>query len=153
MEEHGTTTPRNILVIANETVEGAVLHDAVIARAGDAEAVRVLVVTPALNSRLRRWTSDEDGARHAAEARLENCLARLHAAGLDTEGRVGDADPLQAIDDGLRVFDADEIVIATHPEGRSNWLERDLIGKARARYEQTVTHVIVESGVHATVAA
>ena len=50
MEEHGTTTPRNILVIANETVEGAVLHDAVIARAGDAEAVRVLVVTPALNS-------------------------------------------------------------------------------------------------------
>src|SRR4051794_6902562 len=77
------TTMRNhhLLVIANETVEGNALVETVrdIALCADCE---VLVVAPALNSRLRHWMSDTDGAYHAAEQRLAGCLARLRDAGV-----------------------------------------------------------------------
>lgn len=137
---HGTDTKR-ILVVANETVEGAQLHETVRVRGnGSAE---VHVVSPALNSRLRHWISDVDQARHAAEDRLVNSLRRLREAGLDARGSIGDSDPLQAIADALHFFPADEIVIATHPEERSNWLERDLVERARSRYALPVVHVVV----------
>jgi hypothetical protein len=135
------TETKRILVVANETAEGAQLHETVLARAnGSAE---VHVVSPALNSRLRHWISDVDQARHAAEDRLAKCLGRLREAGLDARGSVGDSDPLQAIADALHFFPADEIVVATHPEERSNWLERDLVERARSRYALPVLHVVV----------
>ena len=59
-------------------------------------------------------------------------------------GEVGDGDPLQAIEDALRTFGADEIVISTHPEGRSNWLERGIVEKARERFAVPITHVVVD---------
>ena len=133
---------RRILVVANETVAGAALRDEVVRRAeADAE---VLVVAPALNTRLRHWASDEDRARAQAQARLDASIAALAAAGLEARGQVGDDDPLQAIDDALRAFGADEIVLSTHPPGRSNWLERDLVGRARERYDCPLTHVVVD---------
>src|SRR5437773_2080724 len=117
---HASNTGRHrILVIANETAEGNRLHDTVCALAPAAE---VLVISPALNSRIRHWVSDEDGARRAAARRLEASVQRLRRAGLDARGDIGDADPLQAIRDALSTFAADEIVISTHPKGRSNWL-------------------------------
>ena len=127
---------RRILVVANENVEDDVLHDAIRFR-----EVEVLVVAPALNSRLRHWVSDEDEARRRAELRLAGCVRKLTAAGFDATGLVGDADPLQAIDDALRVFAADEIVVATGEEGRSNWLARDLVGRARSRYPQPIVQL------------
>jgi len=135
---------KRILVVANETVAGPELHDAVVALAGDEGAVDVLVIAPALNSRLRHWLSDDDGARAAAEARLASCLERLAETGIAAEGRIGDANPLQAIADALKTFDADELVIATHPRGRSHWLQRDLIRRARTRFPQPVLHVVVD---------
>ena len=85
----------------------------------DVDDADVLVVAPALNSRLRRWTSDEDGARRRAAARAEAFVERLRSHGVHAEGRVGDGDPVQAIADTLATFPADEIVIAAHP-GRSH---------------------------------
>ena len=114
---------RRILVIANETVAGAELREAIESAASGYNA-HVLVVTPALNTKLRHWVSDEDGARASAGARLADRLARLAADGIDARGEVGDADPVQSIADALRTFGADEVIISTHPEGRSNWLER-----------------------------
>ncbi len=136
---------RRILVIANETVGGAVLHDAVRFRARSARAIEVLVVAPALNSRLRHWFSDDAAARRGAEARLRASLSRLGRAGIDVSGRVGDADPLQAIGDALASFAADEIIVATHSEGRSHWLARDLVRRARARHDEPVLHVVVDA--------
>jgi GNAT superfamily N-acetyltransferase len=130
-----------ILVIANETVDGPVLHDVIWARAHAADA-DVLVVAPALNSRLRHWLSDEDGARRAAEHRLTGALDRLAAAGVRAEGVVGDADPLQALTDALAWFGADEVVISTHPEMRSHWLARKLVDRARARFDVPILHVV-----------
>src|SRR3954447_25362854 len=132
-----------LLVIANETVEGEALHDTIRARARD-RGSEVLVVAPALNSRLRHWMSDSDAARRAAEDRLVACLQRLDRAGVHARGWVGDADPLCALEDALRVFAADELIIATHPEERSNWLAHGFVDRARERFELPVTHVVVD---------
>ena len=70
-----------------------------------------LVVSPALNSRLKTFTSDEDPARAAAQERLAETIARLASVGIDARGEVGDGDPLVAIDDAVRTFGPDEIVI------------------------------------------
>jgi hypothetical protein len=134
---------RRILVIANETVGGNTLRSAILERSRDVRE-EVLVVTPALNSPIRHWTSDEDGARADAQQRLERSLAQLAAVGVGARGEVGDGDPLQAIEDALRTFGADEIIISTHPEGRSNWLERGVVANARERFTVPITHVVVD---------
>ena len=139
----GASGRRRILVVANETVEGAELLAAIRDRSGGAGA-EVYVVCPALNSKLKTWTSDEDGARDAAQARLERSLTQLTGAGLGARGEVGDADPVQAVEDALRVFGADEIVLSTHPEGRSHWLERGVVESVRQRFDVPVTHVVVD---------
>jgi hypothetical protein len=134
---------RRILVIANETVGGDELL-AILRRMAEGVREQVHVVCPALNSAVRTWTSDEDGARAAARARLDASLARLARDGIQADGEVGDGDPLQAIEDALRTFGADEIVISTHPEGRSQWLERGVVGAARERFDVPITHVVVD---------
>jgi GABA permease len=142
----------HVLVIANETVEGSALIDAVRFRAHNRDAA-VLVVAPALNTRLRHIMSDSDRAYTAAEERLQGCLTRLGTAGIQAGGYVGDADPLRAIEDALRTFPADEIVVGTHPEQRSNWLAHDLVGRARAQFDLPVFHVIVDLEAHREYAA
>jgi hypothetical protein len=137
-------TPRCVLVISNETVQADILHETIVAQAGAAD---VLVVAPALNSRLRHWMSDEDPARRAAERRLNGCVAALAVAGVHVDGWVGDADPLRAIEDALAVFAADELLVATHPEARSNWLAHDLVGRACACFSLPVLHVVVDGVV------
>ncbi len=145
-------TERHILVIANETVGGEELLDVLRRKSQDVRE-QVLVVVPALNSPVRHWASDEDGARAAAQERLEASLERLAAAGVEARGEVGDGDPLQAIEDALRTFGADEIVISTHPEGRSHWLERNVVGAARERFDVPIAHVVVDLEVERGVEA
>ena len=134
---------RRILVIANETVGGKTLRETIRERSEGWRA-KVLVVTPALNTPLKHWVSDDDQARDAAQERLEHSLARLNDAGIEARGEIGDGDPVQAIEDALRTFGADEIIISTHPEGRSNWLERGVVSSARERFAVTITHVVVD---------
>ena len=134
---------RRILVVANETVGGEELRD-LIGRKAAGVREDVLLVCPALNSKLRTWTSDEDGARAAAQARLDTSLERLGELGVRARGEIGDGDPLQALEDALREFPADEIVVSTHPPGRSHWLEQGVVETARMRYDVPVTHVVVD---------
>jgi nucleotide-binding universal stress UspA family protein len=112
----------NVLIVA--------LDGAGFLAVGDAE---VLVVAPALNSRLRHWLSDEDAARRRAGERAAECVDRLERAGAHARGSVGDADTVQAIADALATFPADEIVIAAHTE-RSDRLVEDLASRARKRF-------------------
>jgi hypothetical protein len=135
-----------ILVIANETVGGEELLSALtqrVASVGDVDA-HVFVVCPALNSPLRHWVSDEDKARIAAEDRLNASLSAMRDAGIEARGQIGDSDPLQAIEDAIRIFAPDELIISTHPEGRSNWLERGVVESTRERFALPVTHVVVD---------
>jgi hypothetical protein len=138
-----TEPSRRILVVANETVGGGELRDLLGAKAAGVRE-DVLLVCPALNSKLKTWTSDEDGARAAAQARLDTSLARLSEQGVKARGEIGDGDPLQALEDALREFPADEIVVSTHPPGRSHWLEQGVVESARLRYDVPVTHVVVD---------
>jgi hypothetical protein len=139
----GEDDERRILVIANETVGGETLREEIRRRA-EGYREQVLVVCPALNSPLRHWASDEDAARAEAQRRLQRSLARLGEAGIEARGQVGDSEPLQAMEDALRTFGADEIIISTHPEGRSNWLERGVVTRARERFAVPITHVVVD---------
>jgi hypothetical protein len=134
---------RRILVIANETVGGHTLRSMILEKSLDVRE-EVLVVVPALNSPLRHWVSDEDDARAAAQERLETSLEKLAETGVTARGEVGDGEPLQAMEDALRTFGADEIIISTHPEGRSHWLERGVVEKARERFAVPITHVVVD---------
>jgi GABA permease len=143
VETLGSPGERRVLVVANETVAGEELLST-ISTLALGEQTQFRVVCPALNSRLKTYTSDEDPAREAAQARLDATLERLKSVGIDAHGEVGDGDPLVAIDDAVRTFGPNEIVISTHPPGKSNWLERGVVDAARARYDVQVTHVVVD---------
>jgi GABA permease len=132
-----------ILVVANETVGGPELLSEIRSRSVGRKTL-VLVVCPALNSPLRHWVSDEDEARAAATGRLDRSLASMRGAGIDATGEIGDGDPIQAIEDALRTFRPDELIVSTHPSGRSHWLERGVVEKARERFALPVTHVVVD---------
>jgi hypothetical protein len=93
----------------------------------------VLVVAPALNSWLRRWLSDDDGARRRAQERVAAWVDRLERRGVRVAGRIGDADPLLAIADALPTFPADEIIIAGQRE-RPARLVDELATRARDRF-------------------
>jgi hypothetical protein len=112
----------NVLIIALDSVTPVQVANA-----------DVLVVAPALNSRLRRWLSDEDGARRKAENRLTLWLDQLQGAGVQVQGQVGDADPIQAIADALSTFDADEIVVVGQSD-RPARLTDEIVSKARGRF-------------------
>jgi GABA permease len=132
-----------ILVVANETVGGSALLTAIRAHSEGHHAV-ILVVCPALNSPLKHWVSDEDEARADAQARLDRSLAAMRSGGVEADGEIGDGDPIQAIEDALRTFRPDELIVSTHPPGRSHWLERGVVDRARERFELPLTHVVVD---------
>ncbi len=132
-----------ILVVANETLAGASLQDAIRERA-HGQATEVLVVAPALTGALEHWTDEEDAARAQARERLEATCASLRGPHIEVAGEVGADDPLLAIQDALRLFGADEIIISTHPPGRSNWLEEGVVDRAREFYEIPITHFVVD---------
>ena len=147
VEHVGAPDEHRVLVVANETVEGEELLSA-ISTLALTQTARFLVVCPALNSRLKTWTSDEDPARAAAQERLDATLARLVSVGIEARGGVGDSDPLVAIEDAVRTFHPTEIVISTHPPGKSNWLESGIVESVRVRFDVPVTHVVVDLHDH-----
>ena len=145
MNETSRPDPR-ILVIANRTCPCPTLVDEIARRVGNANS-EVLIVAPALNSRLRHWVSDVDEAIARAQHRVELALAALREHGIRARGEVGDANPLIAIADALANFSATEMVIATHPPGQSNWLEHRLIERATSRFNLPITHLISTYGL------
>ena len=132
-----------VLVVANETVGGSQLLETIRGRIAGRDA-RVLVVCPALNSPVRHWASDEDDARAQAQTRLDASLQAMQGAGIQASGEIGDGDPIQAVEDALRTFRPDELIVSTHPPGKSHWLERGVVEKARERFALPVTHVVVD---------
>lgn len=143
---------RRILVVLNGIVEAEAFRRATGLGRRDEQRAEVRVIAPALNSRIRHWLSDEDEARRRAHLRLAATLESLCAAGIEADGRVGDADPLQAIDDALVEFHPEEIVIVTQPDRHSHWTTRDLSGQARRRFAQAVVQIVAESEENARAA-
>ncbi len=144
----GPADQRQVLVIANETLADARLVEA-IERAAAGYRKHVRVICPAHTSPVHHWTSDLDDARAQAQQRLEHTLSQLHAAAIEAEGEIGDEDPLLAIENALRTFGADEIIISTPPEAHRNGRERDLVKRARERFALPITHLVIDPEVRA----
>jgi hypothetical protein len=137
-------TPQRVLLLANETVAAKGVMDRMKELVGDGTAA-VFVVAPALTSSpLKHLAGDVDEAIEAARGRLEASLQALRGLGHEATGEIGDSDPNLALEDALRRFPADEVLIATHPPGRSKWLERDVVEKARADVSVPVTHAVID---------
>ncbi len=138
------TAPANpqqrVLVVANRTLQGDELTQLLRSRARAGADLRI--VAPILVSRARYLASDVDGELADARERLGAALDWARNEGCQASGRVGD--PIAAfgaIEDELRVFAADEIVISTFPEGQSNWLETDIVERLREELDIPITHV------------
>ena len=109
-----------MLVVAGEPISEPEVIEQIAAIAAEGDRAlgsggaepEVLVLVPATQSRLDRWASDVGKARDTASSVLAVSLGSLTAAGLDVRGRVGDADAVQAIEDELRTFPAQEVALA-----------------------------------------
>jgi len=137
--------PRHILVLANETVAGKALLEAIEERAAGGP-IRVTVVSPQNDPRAG-YVVYEESRRSSAERRLRRTLDLLHEAGIAARGAVVDPDPLQALRDALHQYaPVDEVIVSTHPGAvRSSWLRAGLVDRARkAAKGVPVTHVEVD---------
>jgi nucleotide-binding universal stress UspA family protein len=134
---------RRLLVVTTVPLEGSTVRDQVQAKVGDADA-EVHIVAPAARMSPLQWlASDEDAAREqAAEAAQETAEAVDADARVETE--VGDPDPVQAIEDALRTFPADELVVVTRRGDEATWLEKDAGAEALDRFGLPVTHLAVD---------
>ena len=142
---HREDRVHRVLVVANETVGGRALLEEIQTRCHGRRS-EILVVVPALtSSALEHWASDVDGAIEDARARLDDSLRRMDEAGINARGHVGDHhEPNASLEDALREFPADEIIISTHPPARSRWLEGGVVDRAREEIPLPITHVVVD---------
>ena len=131
---------RTILVLANETLEGEELLDAV-RRHAEGGDVLVRVIAP-VNAPREGYVVYEDTRRAVARRRLERALEQLRAAGIAAIGDVVDNDPLTAARDAIAQDEPDELIVSTHPETKSGWRRRNLLEELRrAAGEIPVEHV------------
>jgi GABA permease len=138
------TTParKRILVVANQTLGGQELKEEILRRGAPLAELRI--VAPVLASRSHYITSDIDRELEEARERLEETLAWAHDQGFEAVGMVGADSPLVAIEDALRRYGADELIISTHTPERSHWLEAGVVQRAREQLDIPVTHVVVD---------
>ena len=134
----------HLLVIANETVAGRALTDAVKRRSGG--GLQVSVVCP-VNAPREGYVVYEDTRRAAARRRLDKTLAQLREVGISADGFVVETDPVDAVRDALAQLEppVDEIVVSTHPRERSGWLRRNVVERIRKVADPLpVEHVVVD---------
>src|SRR5215212_4736256 len=133
---------KRVLVVANETVAGKPLIDAVRKQA-QGEEVHVHVISPQ-NQPKHGYVIYDEHVRDAAQNRLEMTVALLREAGIKADGEVMDPDPYAAVMDAVGEQDYDEIVISTHPETRSGWLRQGLVDRVQRATRRPVEHVVVD---------
>ena len=147
----GGEPAKKVVVLANRTMEQDELHDALerIDASGGASYLVVVPVNP-----VDTGTADREGAAfvwqattEAAQERLDRTLEELRERGLSVEGTLGDYRPLVALDEAMRSFEPDHVVIATQPEDRSTWMRHGIVADARERYDVPVQHVVVHAPV------
>jgi hypothetical protein len=133
---------REVLVVANRTLGGAKLLDAVRARAAEGP-VRFRLVVPQSNPSAGLVIYDE-AVRESAQVRVDLALSAVASEGMEATGEVGDADPFSATMDAVAEHRPDEIIVSTHPAMSSGWLRRDLIERIKNATGLPVEHVVVD---------
>jgi hypothetical protein len=133
---------REVLVIANRTLGGEKLLDAVRERAGAQETVFRLVV-PMTKPSAGLVIYDE-AVRESAQVRVDLAMSLLAQEGIAATGEVGDPDPFSAAMDAIAHRRPDEVIVSTHPATQSGWLRRDLIERIRNASGLPVEHIVVD---------
>jgi nucleotide-binding universal stress UspA family protein len=139
---------RTILVVANQTLAGQPLIDAVLERAAPTGAetsddVRVIICVPRARPKHGALIYDE-AVYDAAQVRIDLFRGFLRQHGIDAVGDVGDPDPYTATMDAVADFAPDEIIVSTLPAASSGWLKRDLIERIEGATGLPVTHVTTD---------
>jgi hypothetical protein len=133
---------KTVLVVANETLGGRSLIEAVRTRAADGD-VRFVLCVPQTRPRAGYVVYD-DAVFDAAQARVDLALGFVRAEGIEAIGEVGDPDPSAATMDAVLEHKPDEIIISTFPETRSGWMRRDLIDRVSEASGLPVQHVVTD---------
>src|SRR5688500_14271903 len=133
---------KHLLVVANETVGGSALIDAVRKRAEQGD-LKVTVICPQ-NDPKGGWVIYDDAARGAADNRLQTTLAQLREVGIEANGEIMDPDPYSATMDAVHAWGPDEVIISTHPETRSGWMRKDLVARIEDDSGLPVEHIVVD---------
>ena len=134
---------RRLLVVTTSAADEAALREEVGQHAGG-EEVEIHVVAPAAElSRLRWLASDEDEARAEAKKVARETSQAVGDAGKVGDAEIGDPDPVQAIEDALRMFPADELIIVTRSGEDASWLEQGSLEEARERFRLPTTHLVL----------
>ena len=134
---------KEILVVANRTLGGATLLEAVRERAAEPGGARFRLVVPQSKPSAGLVIYDE-AVRESAQVRVDLALSTVAGEGIEATGEVGDADPFLATMDAVAERRPDEIIISTHPATQSGWLRRDLVERIQNASGLPVEHVIVD---------
>jgi hypothetical protein len=134
----------HVLVVANETVAGRSLIEA-LERKAQSGPTRITVLCPVSSPR-EGLVVYEDTRRASARRRLDRTLDLLRSHGIAADGFVVDADPVDVVRDAFSelVPRPDSVVVSTHPKARSGWLRRDVVERVRASVDVPVEHVVVD---------
>lgn len=136
---------RRILVLAHEGLGGPQLIEELDGRRVGAGS-EVFVVVPALSGSLKQLANDDRDEIAAAQADLERLVSELGAPGRTVSGLVGDSDPRLALEDSLRQFAADEIIVVNPPESEMGHLEETSTGRALEDVSLPVSVLTVPGG-------
>lgn len=137
----------NVLVVANRTAESEELREALTRLAQEGPA-RFTLLVPATPHGVA-WAADMHSGSGEAESHMRGAVERLRAAGLEVEGRVGDPDPVAAVEDAVNFADYDAAVVSTLPTHLSKWLRLDLPHRVGRATGLPVTHVVASEVKHA----
>jgi hypothetical protein len=130
----------NVLVVANSTAECEELQQALTDRATKGDSPKFTLVVPSAHGLAKAANPDEEIPE--AQGHVDNAVAKLRGAGLDVEGRLGDPDPVAAVQDAHNTGSYDEVIVSTLPTHLSKWLRVDLPRKAAHATGLPVTHVV-----------
>jgi hypothetical protein len=133
-----------IVILANEVIGDQALVREIV-RHVEGRPTQIRIVAPALvKSPLDLAAGDVDDEIDDARRRLEASIAAFDQSGIEATGDVGEADPVLALEDALRLFPAGEVVIIAHPGERATWLEQDVVERARREVDVPIT--VIEPG-------
>jgi hypothetical protein len=132
-----------VLVLANETIGGEKLLDAIRERAGRGDDVSFHIVVPQARPRFGNVVYD-DVVHDSAQVRVDLALEFMRGAGIKGGGEVGDQDPMNAAKDAIAAEGLDEVIVSTLPAESSGWLRRDLPERLREETGLPVDHVVVD---------
>jgi hypothetical protein len=133
---------KEVLVIANRTLGGEKLREAVRERAASGD-VRFRLVVPQTNPSAGLVIYDE-AVRESAQVRVDLALSAVAAEGIEASGEVGDSDAFMATMDAVAQHRPDEIILSTYPVQHSGWLRRDLIERIRNATALPVEHIVAD---------